>query len=389
MLAGLLALGSVAAAAALYWFWPFGRSGGELRLPGVVEIQEVRLGPRVAGRVTKVSVAEGDDVKAGDVVVELQAPELDAQLVQWKGDLQQAQAELERLKQPTSAATPTEPTGSTPRDLEISAAAAAEDAAHNRLIRMRVGSRPQEITEARSDLAAAQADAANAKIHFDRSTALYEKQAIRKEELDDCQTALDRARSVLAAAQAKLALVESGNRIEDMEEAAAQWRQAKANHQMLVEQTPLDVKAAEAKVEQARGKVEEIEADLRELVVKAPEPAYVEVVSVRPGDLVAPNQPIVRVLRTADLWIKVYVAETDQGKVRKGQEVMATVDSYPGRALKGRIVQINAEAEFTPRNVQSVDERRHQVFGVKVRVDDPQGIFKSGMAAEVVVPLAP
>src|SRR5262249_59801661 len=95
----------------------------------------------------------------------------------------------------------------------------------------------------------------------------------------------------------------------------------------------------------------------------------------------------VGVLRRWDRWVRVYVPEPEMGKIRLGQTVYVTTDSYPGRRLEGKIIQINAEAEFTPRNVQSAEERRHQVFGVRVRVDDPQGVLKSGMAAEVVVPL--
>ena len=195
------------------------------------------------------------------MLVKLQSPELDAQRVQWQGQLQQAEAELERVKQG-------------PRYREIAAAAAAEEAAHARLIRERSGSRPEEIAEARPTSPRRKANVANARIRFDRNTGLYEKQAIKKEELDDFHTALDRRRSELAAAEAKLALAEAGNRIEDMEEADALWRQAKANHQLLVEQTPLDVKEAEAKVAEAAAKVEEIQADLRELEVEAPEPRW-------------------------------------------------------------------------------------------------------------------
>jgi multidrug resistance efflux pump len=113
----------------------------------------------------------------------------------------------------------------------------------------------------------------------------------------------------------------------------------------------------------------------------------VEVVSVRKGDIIAPNQPILKVLRADDLWVKIYVPETQLGQLRLNQEVEVTVDSYPDRRFSGTIMLIAAESEFTPRNVQSADERRHQVFGVKVRVPNPEGIFKSGMAAEVIVPL--
>jgi len=128
-------------------------------------------------------------------------------------------------------------------------------------------------------------------------------------------------------------------------------------------------------------------ANLKEAVVRAPDKALVEVVAVRPGDLVPPNQPVLRVLRYQDLWVKVYIPETDLGKVRENQEVQVFVDAYPGHPFRGTITFIDAQSEFTPRNVQSLDERRHQMFGVKVRVDDPQGVFKSGMAADVWLPL--
>src|SRR5204863_252041 len=105
------------------------------------------------------------------------------------------------------------------------------------------------------------------------------------------------------------------------------------------------------------------------------------------GDLVQPNQPIVRVLRADDLWVRAYVPETQLGRVRLGQRAEVTIDSFPGRHFAGEVVKIDAESEFTPRNVQSPDERRYQVFGVKVRVAEPDGIFKSGMAAEVTFDL--
>ena len=114
---------------------------------------------------------------------------------------------------------------------------------------------------------------------------------------------------------------------------------------------------------------------------------------VRQGDVVAANQPVVRVLRTDDLWVKVYVPETKLARVRLRQPVEVTVDGYAGRSFAGQVRQIAADSEFTPRNVQSVDERRHQVFGVRIRVsqsDDPsERILKSGMAAEVVFSLRP
>ncbi|HEX8204214.1 MAG TPA: efflux RND transporter periplasmic adaptor subunit, partial [Isosphaeraceae bacterium] len=149
-----------------------------------------------------------------------------------------------------------------------------------------------------------------------------------------------------------------------------------------------DKAAAAAAVAEARARVEELETGLAEAVVRAPGRAVVEVLAVRPGDLVAPNAPVVRVLRAEDLWVKVYVPETELGLVRLRQPVGVFIDAYPGRRFAGVVAQVAGASEFTPRNVQSLDERRHQVFGVKVVVPDPQGVFKSGMAADVVLPLA-
>jgi multidrug resistance efflux pump len=133
------------------------------------------------------------------------------------------------------------------------------------------------------------------------------------------------------------------------------------------------------------GKLRELDAQLAEAVVRAPERAVVEVVAVRKGDVVAANHSVVRVLRADDLWVKAYVSEVDLGKVHLGHEVELTIDSFPSKRFQGVVAQIASASEFTPRNIQSVDERRHQVFAIKVRVDDPQGIFKSGMAADVWV----
>jgi HlyD family secretion protein len=110
-------------------------------------------------------------------------------------------------------------------------------------------------------------------------------------------------------------------------------------------------------------------------------------VSVRPGDLVQANQPILRVLRADDLWVKVFVPETKLGLIPLNKEVEVRIDSFPDKRLHGVVIQKASISEFTPRNVQSVDERRYQVFAVKVRVDDPQGVLNAGMAAEVTIPL--
>lgn len=334
----VLALLLAAALSALGFFWPFGQPaegwralwpfGGptnELRLNGVVEIQEVRLGSKVGGRVAEVSVREGDIVSAGQLLVRFEEPELEAQRDQWQARLKSMEAELEKAKN---------------------------------------GPRPEEIRQARSDLEMAEANLRLARENFTRIETIYKQGASYRAEYDAARAARDQAASQVGAAKAKLDLLLAGTRAEDIAD-------------------------AEARVLEMRGKLRELEANIQEAFVRAPERAVVEVLAVRKGDLVSANQPIVRVLRADDLWVKVYVPETELGKVRLGQEVAVTIDSYPGRRFTGVVRQIASESEFTPRNVQSAEERRNQVFGVKVYVADPEGIFKSGMAAEAVFPVGP
>src|SRR5262249_33141133 len=125
--------------------------------------------------------------------------------------------------------------------------------------------------------------------------------------------------------------------------------------------------------------------DVKELTVIAPEKCVLETVSVRAGSLVPPGQPVIVAHRADDLWVKVFIPATELGKLRLGQQAEVTVDSHPGRRFPGDVIQIATISEFTPRNVQSLDERRHQVFAVKIRVPDPEGVFKSGMAAEAFI----
>lgn len=356
-------------------FWPFGE-GKVLRLPGIVEIQEVRLGSKVGGRVKEVRVDEGDTVAAGQVLIEFEAPELENQWKQTKARLESAQADLRRAFNGA-------------REEEISAAKAARDAAKARLDRVEYGWRDEEIKHARAELDSAQADYDQAVKEFARVTTLYREKSIARSEFDAALAYRDRAKGRKDAAEAKLSM--SKSRREDKDEARAEWLKASAQYDLLYNGTRQEDKdAAEARVAELQAQLEAIEINLKETRIVVPEKlgkAAVEVIGVRPGDLVPPNQPVIRVLRVQDLWVKVFVPETQYGLLTDGKKVGVTIDTYPNKVLSGVVVQRANISEFTPRNVQSIDERRHQVFGVKIRVEDPQGVLNAGMAAQVHVPI--
>ncbi|HEX4591673.1 MAG TPA: efflux RND transporter periplasmic adaptor subunit [Gemmataceae bacterium] len=368
----------IVSAGAAWLFGLLGANRGKLVLAGTVEIQEIRLGSKVGGRVKSVSVREGERVYAGQELVRFETPELDAQRDQLKAKLQAAEADLLKARRG-------------PRPEEKDEAKAAVAAAQAKYDRLKNGWREEERRQAKNEAEAADADLVQAKSEFERIDQLSKTGggAATKSEWDLARGLRDRAQKRYDAAMAHYEMMMNGSRPEDIAQAAAELAQAKAKSTLLENGTrEEDIALAEANVAETRGKLAEVEVNRKEAVVAAPGPAVVDVLAVRTGDLVPPNQPVLRILRDDDLWIKVFVPETELGKVRLGQQCEATVDAYPGQRLPGVIDQISSVSEFTPRNVQSIDERKHQVFALKVKVDNHEGTFKSGMAAEVTIPLA-
>jgi HlyD family secretion protein len=366
----LFALVSLTAVAA---FWPFGPRRAGLPLPGSVQSQEVRLGSRVGGRVAAVLVAEGDRVSAGQELVRLDLPELVAQRDQYRAAVARATAELRKAR-------------NGPLPLEVRDAETAWKAAVARYQRVLAGPREEEIEQAVQEQQSAEAEYEAAKDNLKR---VYEaRKAAPAVEATAGRARRDRAHAAVAAAKAKLNQLRAGSREEDREEAKAERDRAKAKLDLLRDGTREEDKArAAAELQEANARLSEVEARLLEGSIRAPESGRVEVVSVRPGDIPAANAPLVRLLRDGDQWVRIFVPEHELGKIRVGQSVQVTIDSHPGQSFPGTIYHIAGESEFTPRNVQSPDERRHQVFAARVRVEATAGIFKPGMAADVFVPL--
>jgi RND family efflux transporter MFP subunit len=152
-----------------------------------------------------------------------------------------------------------------------------------------------------------------------------------------------------------------------------------------------NVEAARVQVAQMRAQLADIDAQLTEMQVLAPSDCVLEVLNVRVGDILVPpfNQEAATLLLTNHLWVRVYVPEVWLGKIKLGEEVRVRVDSFPGTDFPGKVEQISRQAEFTPRNVQTVEDRIKQVFGVKIRLPNNDDRLRAGMAADVYFPNAP
>jgi membrane fusion protein YbhG len=147
--------------------------------------------------------------------------------------------------------------------------------------------------------------------------------------------------------------------------------------------------AARMRIVQMRAQLAEIDAELRELKVAAPNDCVVEVLNVKVGDVLAPNQELATLILPQHLWVRVYVPEPWLGHIKLGQEVRARVDSFANEEFPGRVEQINRQAEFTPRNVQTVEDRIRQVFGIKIRLQNHDDKLRAGMSADVTFPNVP
>ena len=338
---------------------------------GTVETREIQIGSKVGGRVTEVPVEEGQVVKAGTQLVRFECDELKAQRAQAAAALAQAQADAEKLAR-----------GNRPEEIaQAEATARAQRAAFEEA---KNGPRRQEIEQAQADYKAASADATNARIFYERMEKLIATDTISRQQFDDAREKRDAAAQRAESARQRLALLEAGTRQEDVSAAEAKFKQAESAA-MLARKgfRREDVAAARGRMAEAQGRVAELDARLREAELIAPADAVLEVVSVRPGDLVQSGRIVVTMLEASQLWVKVYVPETDLAHVRVGQKATVRVDSFGGRAFEGHVGQIASQAEFLPRNVQTKSDREHQVFGVKVYVYNSQQVLKSGMSATV------
>jgi HlyD family secretion protein len=356
---GILILAMVAALAvvvgALYGGWF--RHDNRLQGSGTVEARNIRVGSKVGGRIDKVLVREGDTVAAGQVLMTFDDKELLASLEQSRANAEKAQR------------------GYRPEEIAEARAAAQQAKADYEM--RKNGYRREDIAAAQADVDRAAADETRTRLDFQRYDALARKDLVSKQQRDTSEANWKVAVAQKENAQHKLDELRRGYRPEEIASAEARYLQTKATLEKLQRGNRReDVNAAQAAFAYD-------EARFREHEVRAPTAATVEVLDVRPGDLISPNTPVATLLERDQIYVRIYIPETQISSVRVGQKAQVTVDSAGKQVFDGVVEQINQQAEFLPRNVQTREERVHQVFGVKIRIDDSSHRVLAGMAADV------
>ena len=291
---------------------------------GTVECTQVQMASQVAGRILKLPLREGDSVRAGDLVAQLDPRDYELKLQEAKAGLAQAQAQL---------------------DL------------------MAAGSRYEDVQRAREQVREAEAVAGAARADSNRIERVYTRDSATKKQMDDAATQAERSDAALNSARLNLAKLLHGNRQEE-------------------------IRVAQAQVEVARARVAQMEKAVADCAVRSPLDGILTVRSREEGEMVSAGSPIATVSRLDEVWLSVYIPETRLASVVIAQPAVVRVDG-DSHSYTGTVTFIASEAEFTPRNVQTRDDRAKLVYRVKITLSNPNRRFKPGMPADGYLEKAP
>lgn len=302
-----------------WWYLHRPSANDALTLYGNVDLRQASLAFNGSERIAQVLVEEGDVVKKGQILARLDTSRL------------------------------------APQVREADATVASQRAM---VLKLRNGSRPEEIAQARANLASAKADAANANIQYERRAALTVNSTISKQELDTAKAAAAVADAKVEVAQSALDLAIAGPRAEELLQAEAQLRGSEAQLALIRQQ-------------------------LDDAELAAPFDAVVRSRLMEPGEMAAPTKPVFSLATIGTKWVRAYVSETKLGHVRSGMRANVMTDSFPDRPQGGWVGFISPVAEFTPKTVETEDLRSSLVYEVRVFVEDKDDLFRLGMPATV------
>jgi HlyD family secretion protein len=317
----LVVLVLILAVAAFFLLRRTAPAAGELKVSGTIEVTSVELSFKVGGRLGQRLVDEGELVKAGQLLARLEDDEL--------------------------------------RD-ERSGRSAEQRAARAVLADTQAGSRAEEIAQARAALERMQADAVRLARDAARMENLYKREVIPLKELEAARAGRDASAAAVREAEQHLRLQRIGPR-------------------------PDTVREKRARLEAADATLALAETRLSQSILTAPQAGLILAKHAEPGEMLAPGTPVVTLGKMDEVWLRAYIPETELGRVKVGQSASVKVDTWPGRSFQGRISFISPQAEFTPKNVQTEQERVKLVYRIKVTLANPKMELKPGMPADAVI----
>jgi HlyD family secretion protein len=302
----------------IHYMKNLGTPTGTVFVSGNIEATEVDLSFRLAGQINTLPIEEGDRIKKGQIISTLDTDTLEAIRGSTKGDIAALTATLDELEE---------------------------------------GTRKEVIESARAQAKAAESRLKNARDEYERYYPLFSQGAISASMFDTKQTAFKVAEEEFNNLSERLAELEKGPREQE-------------------------IRAARSRLEKAKWDLKKIELDIDHSTLLSPTGGAVLVKANELGEVVLPGATVATVAEIDKVWLKGYIGEKDLGLVKLGQKANITTDSFPGKIYEGIVTFLSSRAEFTPKNVQTREERVKQVYRVKITIPNPEQELKIGMPAE-------
>ena len=358
----------------------------QFQYSGTLQAESAQVGSTIGGRVSAVYVSDGQRVSKNQGLVQLDDRDERAALAAARAQAAQAAAALANVQ-------------AGPRPAEIERAAATEGQALATLRKAEtskadvIAQAADNVRQAEASLHQAQAAALQAAQNDRRVSLLHSQGAVAAQAADDARSADRQAQAAVRAASARLSeaqavLAQTSASVPQDVAAAQGGYQAAVAQRQLVQQgsRPQEISQARAAFNAARANVAAARARLDEMLIKSPADGFVEQIDLHPGDLLSPRAQAATVHELRDPYVRIYVVQTDLGRLRTGQAVRVRSDAVAGVEFSGTIEQIDEEAQFTPRDIQTAQDRADLTFGVKVRVHDPGRRLHGGTTVEVALP---
>ena len=382
-------LAAVAVASIAIWSrWPREGESNSVVISGNLELTQVDVAFKIAGRIVELPVEEGDNIKKGQRIARIDQEQIRSQQAREQAGVVLAQAQIEQAR--TALQWQKEAVA---REIELRRAEL--HAAEARLTELMAGPRVQEINQAQAALAEARAQQEQAAKDWERAQQLFANDDISAQQRDQARTRNDTTAAAVRRAEQQVALLHEGTRPEQIEAQKAQVERARAALRMTeanrleTGRREQELEARQADAGRARAQLSVASSQLDDTVVASSIDGVVLVKSAELGETVSPGRPVASIGDIDHPWVRGYLSERYLSRVKLGDPVKVTTDSYPNKVYDGRLSFIASEAEFTPKQIQTPEERVKLVYRVKIEVANPNRELKNNMPVEAVIALRP
>ena len=369
-----------------YWWWRDAHATDPNRIlvSGNLELTLVDLSFKIAGRMTELNVKEGDWVKKGLIIARLDPLQLQQQRLRDQAAVISAESNYRQMQTSIAFQKATLESDVAARRAEVNEAQAKLDQLLN-------GSRKEDIQQAESAVNDARAQLDFARSDWTRMQGLFKTEDISKQQYDQSRMKFDSATAQLHSAEDKLALVKAGPRPEEIAAARATVARTQASlrtseaNRLELQRKEQELMQRDAEINRSRAQEGMSQSQLDDTVIATPIDGVVLVKSAEAGEVIAAGTTIVTIGDLDHPWLRAYINETDLGRVKLGQKVKLTTDSYKNKIYWGTVSFISSEAEFTPKQIQTKEERVKLVYRIKVDVDNSSHDLKNNMPVDAEI----